>query len=172
MLMDEPTLRALVRWTARLSAALFVVALFAFAARRRMSSHVAVRLFLAFVAAHAVHFSVVFLLAWVTDGANLRARGGYVLTSVVGVIFGAGAVAGILRMRSSHPTRAVRFAGALGIGFIWFAFTATYAGRALDAPVFAIPAIFLTAAFLGFLNESRRGANSANRLADTPRPTR
>ena len=154
--MNEPALRELTRITARFSATLFAAALFAFAARRRVSAPVALRLFAAFLAAHAVHFSIVFLLAYATGGANFRARGGYPLTIAVGALFAAGAVAGFLRLRASEPARVLRLAGALGIGFIWFAFTETYAGRALRAPLFAIPAVILTAAFLAFLNESRR----------------
>ena len=142
--------------TARFSATLFTAALFAFAASRRISPPVALRLFAAFLAAHAVHFSIVFMLAYATAGANFRARGGYPLTIAVGVLFAAGAVAGFLRLRAPEPTRVLRLTGGLGIGFIWFAFTEAYAGRALRSPVFAIPAIVLTAAFLAFLNESRR----------------
>jgi len=152
---NEPVLRELTRITARFSATLFAAALFAFAARRRVSAPVAARLFVAFIAAHAVHFSIVFMLAYATGGANFRARGGYLLTIAVGVLFAAGAVAGFLRLRAREPTRGLRLAGGLGIGFIWFAFTETYAGRALRAPVLAIPAVVLTAAFLAFLNESR-----------------
>jgi energy-converting hydrogenase Eha subunit C len=156
LLMDEPALRELARITARLSATLFVASLFAFAARRRVSPRVPVRLFAAFLASHGVHFSIVLLLAYVTGGANFRSRGGYPLTIAVGLLFAAGAVAWILRLRASEPTRALRLAGGLGIGFIWFAFTETYASRAFISPIFAIPTVVLIAAFLVFLNEWRR----------------
>ena len=156
--MDEPVLREFARLTARLSATLFVAALFAFAGGRRVSPGVAVRLFAAFLAAHAVHFSIVLLLAYATGGANFRSRGGYPLTIAVGLLFAAGAVAGILRLRATEPTRALRLAGGLGIGFIWFAFTETSASRAFVSPMFAIPTVVLIAAFLAFLNESRRSA--------------
>jgi hypothetical protein len=66
--MTEPVLRELTRITARFSATLFAAALFAFAARRRVLSPVALRLFAAFLAAHAVHFSIVFMLAYTTGG--------------------------------------------------------------------------------------------------------
>jgi hypothetical protein len=155
--MDEPALRELARITARLSATLFAAALFGFAARRRVSPRVAVRVFAAFLVTHAVHFSIVLLLAYATAGANLRARGGYFLTIAVGVLFGASAVAAILRLRAGEPTRALRLAGGLGIAFIWFAFTETYASRVFISPIFAIPAVILLAAFLSFLNESVRG---------------
>jgi hypothetical protein len=159
--MDEAALRELARITARLSATLFVAALFAFAARRRILPRVAVRLFAAFLAAHAVHFSIVLLLAYVTGGANFRSRGGYPLTIAVGLLFAAGAVAGILRLRANEPTRALCLAGRLGIGFIWFAFTETYASRAFVSPIFAAPTVVLIAALLAFLNESRRGATGS-----------
>jgi energy-converting hydrogenase Eha subunit C len=159
--MDEPALRELARITARLSATLFVAALFAFAARRRVSPRAAVRLFAAFLAVHVVHFSIVLLLAYVTGGANFRSRGGYPLTIAVGLLFAAGAVAGILRLRDSEPARAVGLAGVLGIGFIWFAFTEIYASRAFVSPIFAIPTVVLIAAFLAFLNESRRRATGS-----------
>lgn len=154
--MDEPVLRELTRITARISATLFAAALLTFAARQRVSARVAVRVFAAFIAAHAVHFSAVFLLAYATSGANLRARGGYPLTITVGALFGASAVAGLLRLRASEPARGLRLAGGLGIAFIWFAFTLAYGSRAFVSPVFAIPTIVLTVAFLAFLNESRR----------------
>src|SRR4029453_11921699 len=112
--MDEPALRELARITARLSATLFVAALFAFAARRRVSPRVPVRLFAAFLAAHAVHFSIVLLLAYVTGGANFRSRGGSPLRIAVVLLFAAGAVAWILRLRASEPTRALRLAGWAG----------------------------------------------------------
>jgi energy-converting hydrogenase Eha subunit C len=70
-------------------------------------------------------------------------------------------VAGILRFQASEPTRAVRLAGGLGIGFIWFAFTATYASRALASPIFAFATVVLIAAFLAVLNESRRTATGS-----------
>ena len=154
--MDEPALRELARITARISVTIFVAALFAFGARRRVSPRAAVRLFAAFIAAHAIHFAVVLTLAYVTAGANMRARGGYALTIAVGVLFAAGAVAGFLRIRAAQPTRALRLAGLVGIGFCWFAFTTAYGSRVLDAPVFALPTVALIAALLAFLNESRR----------------
>jgi hypothetical protein len=150
--MDEPTLREMARLTARFSATLFVAALFAFAGRRR--PRVTSRLFASFLVAHAVHFSIVLLLAYVKGGANLRARGGYTLTIGVGVLFAVAAVVGLLRLRLGEPTRALRVAAGIGIAFLWFAFTATYAGRALVSPIFAIPTAVLIAAFLGFLCES------------------
>ncbi len=159
--MDERALGELARITARLSATLFVAALLAFATRQRLSTRVAVRVFAAFVAAHAIHFSIVFLLAYATGGANLRARGGYFLTVAVGLLFAVAAVAAILRLRASDPTRSLRLAGGLGIGFIWFAFTQAYASRTLVSPIFAIPTLLLTAAFLAFLNTSRRSATSS-----------
>jgi hypothetical protein len=55
----------------------------------------------------------------------------------------------------------VRLAGGLGIGFIWFALTATYASRSLASPIFAFATVVLIAAFLAFLNESRRTATGA-----------
>jgi energy-converting hydrogenase Eha subunit C len=161
LLTSEPVLRELARITARLSATLFVGALFAFAARRRVSPRVAARLFAAFLAAHAVHFSIVLLLAYATNGANLRSRGGYLLTIAVGLLFAGGAVAGILSLRAIEPTRALRLAGGLGIGFIWFAFTETYASRAFVSPIFAIPTVVLIAAFVAFLNEWRRRATGS-----------
>src|SRR3954451_24285970 len=103
--MNEPVLRELARITARCSVTLFIAALFAFASRRR--PRVAAAYFSAFLAAHAVHFSIVLLLAYATGGANLRSRGGYTLTIGVGFIFAVGAVFGLLRLRVSEPTRAL-----------------------------------------------------------------
>src|SRR5262245_65953525 len=111
--MNEPALRELTRITARFSATLFAAALLGFAARRRVSSLVAVRLFAAFLAAHAVHFSIVFMLAYATDGANFRARGGYPLTLAVGVLFGASGDGGCLRLRGTEPSRVMSCAGGL-----------------------------------------------------------
>lgn len=159
--MDQRALGELARITARLSATLFVAALFAFAARQRVSRRVAVRLFAAFLAAHAIHFSIVFLLAYASGGANLRARGGYSLTIAVGLLFGAAAVAAILRLRVSEPRRGLRLAGGLGMGFIWFAFAEAYASRTLVSPIFAIPTFLLIAAFLTFLKTSRRSATGS-----------
>ena len=166
--MDEPVLSELTRITARISATVFAAALLAFAARRRVQTRLAVRLFAAFIAAHAIHFSAVFLLAYATSGANLRARGGYPLTAAVGALFGASAVAGLLRLRASEPARALRLGGGLGIAFIWFAFTQAYGGRALVSHIFAIPTVVLTVAFLAFLNESRRTNKSECRNDRAP----
>ena len=69
----------------------------------------------------------------------MHARGGYPLTIVVGLLFGAGAVAAILWLRASAPTRSERLTGALGVAFIWSAFTETHAGRALQSLIFTIP---------------------------------
>ena len=159
--MDQRTLLELTRITARVSATLFVAALFAVGATRLVTQRVAMRVFGTFVFAHLVHFSIVFLLAYATGGANFRARGGYPLTIAVGVLFAASAVAGILRLRVEVPTRALRIAGDLGVGFIWFAFTATYASRVLVSPIYGISTVALIAAALAWLYGSRRRATTS-----------
>jgi hypothetical protein len=164
--MDQRTLFEVARITARISTALFVAALFACGVGRRVAPGRAARLFLAFLFAHAVHFSIVLLLAYATSGANFRSRGGYPLTIAVGVLFAAGGVAGLLRLRAVEPTRALRLAGDLGIGFIWLAFTATYASRLLISPIFAIPTVALIAAALAWLDTlHRRAMRSPSRSA-------
>lgn len=159
--MDQRTLLELTRITARISVTLFVAALFAVGARRRLAPRAALRLFGAFLVAHGIHFSMVFLLAYATGGANFRARGGYFLTIAVGVLFAASAVAGILRLRVVVPTRALRLAGDLGVGFIWLAFTATYASRVLVSPIFGIPTVALMAAAFAWFYGSRRRATAS-----------
>lgn len=70
--MTSAAIHDLVVGTGRLSAALFVAALLGAGAGYR-----AVPLWLAFVAAHTVHFSFVAWLAAASDGANLRDIGGW-----------------------------------------------------------------------------------------------
>jgi hypothetical protein len=154
--MNEAALGELARITARVSAASFATALFGFAARRRLSRRVPVRLFGAFLAAHAIHFTIVFLLGYATGGENFQARGGYPLTIAVGALFTAAAIAGFLRVRAFQPAPWMRLAGGVGIGFIWFAFTASIVGRIVAFPIYAVETAVLAAAFLAFLNESRR----------------
>ena len=158
--MDQTSVLELTRITARISATLFVAALFVVGAWRRVPQRVALRIFGTFVFAHVVHFSMVFLLAYATGGANFRARGGYPLTIAVGVIFAASAVAAILRLRVEAPTRALRLAGDLGVGFIGFAFTVTYASRILASPIYGIPTVALIAAAFAWLYGSRRRATA------------
>lgn len=133
----------LVAGTGRLSAAVFVVALLGAGVRTR-----AVRLWLAYVGAHAVHFSMVAWLAFASDGANLRDIGGWPTALGVGAGFYILAACAALAW-SGTGWRAVRGIGHAGVALIALAFIATYVPLLATSSLFALPVVGIVGA-LGF----------------------
>ena len=158
---DEHTTAMLVRWTARLSVTLYLLWLFrqgllrwrkaydADAARRQG------RLFVAFGGAHFVHLAFVFLLAYVTDSANIGGRGGWLQAGLTGgVIYFAIGVLMLAHLNLApaaerlRRSRAVEFTVAL---LAWIGFIAAYGSRAASDATYAPLALLLAIGFLLYI---------------------
>jgi len=169
MTVDDAAL--LVRVTARVSAVLFAMSLFAGA--RRLGARDAALLgaarrddlaaFGVWIAAHSIHFAAVALLAFVTAGQNIRGAGGYLATLAVGLAFyaGSGAVVRVKARPSTGWTAAGQRRLETGLAIvIWIVFIQAYARRALQSPWFATLAIGLAAALAAFLMRARTSISS------------
>jgi hypothetical protein len=141
--MTPETIHHFVVGTARLSAVLFVLALLGASLGTQ-----AVRLWLAYVAGHTVHFSFVAWLAFATDGANLRDIGGWPTVIWVGTGFYIFVICAALAWAGSG-WRAVRVLGHAGVVMIALAFIATYAGLIAKSALFALPVVAILGA-VGF----------------------
>jgi hypothetical protein len=149
----------LVRITARTSAVIFSASLAARAAelawpRRSFSRQGAGwKLLGALLVSHTIHFGVVAALTIEMHGQNIANRGGWILTTVVGVLFYA-ATAGALVIRRAPPfAQAVsNLAGdAVLSSLVGLAFLAVYVGRIGRSPLFAVMAAALSGALLAFV---------------------
>jgi multisubunit Na+/H+ antiporter MnhB subunit len=126
---EQPQVELIVRLTARVSAAAFAAALILFALghrHRRRGVRYGVRLFVAFILAHTIHFSAVAWLAMLTAGENIRRRGGWAVVLAVAVLFYLAAF-GILRAwRKIGSARLLsrndRLVTDVGVAFIAFVF--------------------------------------------------
>lgn len=144
-----------VRVTARTSALLFAAA--QAAAARGRPGHAAGRLYLGFMAAHAVHFAAVTRYARMIGGRNLF-PGGRSLSDVggwrtVAGIYGAfaglavsGWAAGVPAITRRAPR--VRVAGGITTKIIATMFVGTYLGQLRRSPFYAVPAALVAAATL------------------------
>lgn len=146
--MGPEDIHAIVAGTGRLSAALFAGALVGAA----LAWH-AVRLWLAFMAAHTIHFAAVAWFAVVNDGQNLfpggrslAEAGGWPALLAIAAFFYALALISLASMTRPFARR-LRMAGVLTTGIIGFMFLAVY------VPMLRIAAIFvlLAAAIVGAL---------------------
>jgi len=122
----EPGVRTAVRATARTSAALLCLAL---ASHALADGHALVRrragLVRSLAVSHGLHLLVVLRLAWLTSGENLRARASVV--NVAGSLL-AYAVLAAAFFRPEH-----RWVDR-GLVWVWAAFLAAYAPRAIREP--------------------------------------
>jgi methionine sulfoxide reductase heme-binding subunit len=127
----EPGVRTAVRATARTSAALLCLAL---ASHAFADGHPLVRrragLVRSLAVSHGLHLLVVLRLAWLTSGESLRARASVV--SVAGSLL-AYAVLAAAFFRPEH-----RWVDR-GLLWVWGAFLAAYAPRAIAQPLFYAP---------------------------------
>ena len=139
----EPSQIALwVRTTARVSLALYSLALGAFAveAYRGREPRAPLRLFEIFIFSFTIHFGFVAWLTVATAGENIERRGGPVLTSLVGVAFYLASFA----VLTGAPLR--RLSAYLGATTIWLMILGTYIGRIPRNPAFAVPVAVATLA--------------------------
>lgn len=155
--MEQAQVELIVRATARVSAACFAAALIAFAARaprHHEAGSTGVRLFVAFILAHTIHFGAVLWLAVLTSGENIRARDGWFVVLTVGALFylAAFAILGAWRGFGAGRTvtRAKRLAGHAGVAFIAVIFLNSYAARVGRMPVYWVPAILMVAVVTGY----------------------
>lgn len=149
----------LVRITARISAVVFAAALAAgatehFAPGAPFSRRGAGwKLLGALLVSHTIHFAFVFALTLRTHGENVAHRGGWILTSVVGVVFYA-ATGGALMLRRVPPatrTRAGVAGDAVLCSLVGAAFLEIYVGRMGQSPLFAVLGGLVLAGMLAFL---------------------
>jgi hypothetical protein len=149
-----------VRTTARVSVALYSLALVGFAvqAYRGREPRAPLRLFEGFILSFTIHFGFVAWLTIATAGENIERRGGPLLTSLVGVTF-YGASFAVL---AGAPLR--RVSAWLGATTIWLMILGTYVGRIPRNAAFALPVAVATVALGAFLFGPRA---SMGRAPDT-----
>jgi hypothetical protein len=133
--MSPPQIAFWVRLTARISVTLYSLGLggFAVAAWRGREPRTALRVLQSFVLSHTIHFGFVAWLTVSTAGENITRRGGWLLTSLVGVVFYAASFAMLFGVRWHRPS------AVLGAIVIWLMFVITYLGRIPTNAVFALP---------------------------------
>ncbi|MGH9794369.1 MAG: hypothetical protein ACRD5G_06330 [Candidatus Acidiferrales bacterium] len=174
MLWDEATIEVLVRGTARLSVTLFLVWLLrqgwlrwrggldTRAARRQRN------LFVIFAGVHVVHLAFVLLLAQVTQGESIRARGGWLLVTLTGgVIYLAIVVMALAHLGwipGAARIRASRGAEIAATTLVWVAFMQAYTGRVLISAWYAPVPILLTIGILVFLLQHLRSSARAPQM--------
>jgi hypothetical protein len=153
---EQPQVELIVRLTARISAAAFAAALMVFAARGRsrpVGVRHEIRLLIAFVLAHTIHFGAVMCLAVVTAGENIRARGGWILVLTVAVLFYLAAFSILRAWRLADAAawpRGQRLVAHAGVVFIALIFLNSYGARAVRMPVYWLPAILMAAAVVAY----------------------
>ena len=135
------------RLTARLSVALYSLALagFAMAARRGRESRAPQRTLQAFVLSHTIHFGFVAWLTVATAGENIARRGGPLLTSVIGAVFYVACFAMLFGARQR------RRSALWGATVIWLMFVGTYAGGIPTHAVYALPVVVSSIALGAYL---------------------
>jgi hypothetical protein len=158
---DQGQVEFLVRVTARISAAAFVAALIAVSIRRGNPARVshALRLFIAFILAHTIHFVAVLWLAVMTAGQNIRARGGWIVVLPVAGLFYLAAFAILRDWINLNARRVVsrgdRWTSHAGIILIALIFLNSYVARVGSIPVYWVPAIVMIATVIAYLTSSR-----------------
>ncbi|HWO08670.1 MAG TPA: hypothetical protein VNN80_04300 [Polyangiaceae bacterium] len=158
--MTVPDLYTAVHWTARASAVLFALALWAPVLGLRRQQ----RPYLAFMVAHTVHFGFVVWLALVTGGArmfpggrDIADAGGWPAVFGIFAFFYALASVGLLaRHRGRDAGGALRLGGHLATTFLGYMYVSTYVGLVTRSPWYALPAALVGVAVLVDLAGSRR----------------
>jgi hypothetical protein len=144
-----------VHLSARVSAMLFGASL-AVPALFRIQTSGGVGLYVAFVAAHSVHFAFVTWLARATDGVGIF-PGGRDMAEVGGwpALFGIFTFFYVLaflglaaRLRANQAGASLRAAGKVSTLFIGFMFVSTYVPLVSRSPWYALPATLVTLAVL------------------------
>ena len=160
--MDEEQVGLIVRVTARLSAIAFMAALALFAVRYHAAPRHArgsIRLFVAFIVMHTIHFSAVVWLAVLTAGENIRERDGWPVVLVVAAAFYLSAF-GILRVwRGIGSGRAVSprelLAAHVAVVFIAAIFVNSYVGRVRTMPVYWLWTVGMVLVVTAYLARAR-----------------
>jgi hypothetical protein len=152
---DPGQAELLARLTARASAAIFAAALVCFAIDGRRHGRPrrrSLRALGAFIAAHTIHFSAVAWLAVVSQGENIRARGGAgPVLAVAALFYVAVALVFFTWRAASHGQeigRAHRASSHVSVLLVGAVFVNSYIARLGVEPVFALPVAALTGAIV------------------------
>jgi hypothetical protein len=161
MALDAEQAALLVRVTARISTGLLAANLLVSARRitdgRGAYRTADVRLFVAFVISHTIHFACVGLLALATNGANLDSRLGYTAVSAVGILFYIGCAMTLrvkVREGNRWATRSQRNTEVWLLLAIWGGFAQAYVGRLRQSPLFAALSLVLVFSLVLFLRRA------------------
>ena len=151
-----------IKWTARLSAILFALSLLVPALSPHRRPH-SVRLQIAFIVAHTLHFSFVARLASVTGGAGMfpggrsvAQVGGWPAVLAIFALFYAVAFIALAARRSDADQPRLRTAGKLSTAFIGFMFVATYVPLVARSGWYAFLALLVAAAVAADLRARAR----------------
>jgi hypothetical protein len=163
--MNSPDLYLAVHWTARLSALLFAAALLAPVLLRDDGPRRSQVPFVAFLAAHTVHFSFVLALAFETGGKKMF-PGGRDIADVGGLptvfamfafFYLLGTLALLQRRAGPRAGTLLRVAGRFSTVFLGYMFVTTYIPLVERSPWYALPAALIaTAVVLDFFAERFR----------------
>jgi len=167
MALDAGLAALLVRATARVSAVILAGNLLVAARRvgrvggpeRAALRTLDIRLFVAFIVSHTIHFVCVGLLTIATAGANIDARTGYAPVIAVGVLFYLACGAALrVKLRCSRVWAQPRNRRieVWSLVAIWLAFFQAYITRPLQSWLFAALAIGLLYSMLVFLARARQ----------------
>lgn len=161
--MDGELVRLAVRVTARLSAIAWLAALALCAIRYRTEPRrivEAIRLLVAFIVLHTIHFGTVVWLAVLTAGENVDERGGWPAMLGAAAAFYLAAFS-ILRMWGGVATAqpvsdAARGAAQLGVLFIAAIFLNSYVSRTESMPIYWIWTMAMVLVVIVYLVRSAR----------------
>jgi hypothetical protein len=163
--MDETWLREAAHWTARMSAAAFVVALAAPAFSRAAARHRAL-LFALFAALHTVHFALVAFFATAHPDASIfpggrsaEDVGGWPAIAGIALLFHT-----LVALAAYGPfarRAALRAGGRFAVAFLAFMFVATYLPLTVRSPWYALGAALVAiAACVDLFGDRLRRFNS------------
>lgn len=148
----------MVRLTARTSTLIFVASVAAdgteiVAPRASFSRRGAGwKLVTALLVSHTIHFCLVYALATETHGRNITSRGGWVLTTIVGILFYAFTLCALALRRVPSEMRGL--ANVLGdaacSGLVGLAFLVTYLGRFGTSPMYTFMVWLVAPALIAF----------------------
>jgi sulfoxide reductase heme-binding subunit YedZ len=149
----QPAAHALVRWTARTSLVMFVLAYVArpltqLRPTRTVRTILAYRKWigLGFATSHGFHLAGIIAVAWPDPGAFIRSQNpSIIVAAITFLLLGAMAITSNERIKKAMPPKVWKRLHRSGMHFAWVAFTATYAGAIGASPIYAVPAAVLIA---------------------------
>jgi DMSO/TMAO reductase YedYZ heme-binding membrane subunit len=144
---------AVVRWTARTSLVMFVLA---YASRplvqlrptRTARDILAYRKWigLSFAVSHGFHLLGIIAIMWPAPGAFIRSQDPTIIVAVITfILLGAMAVTSNERIKKSMQPKTWKRLHRTGMHFAWVSFTATYAGAIAASAVYVAPTLVLLA---------------------------